>query len=283
MRYIIMLITSFAVLIIDFFIKKKEKRNILRKKREPTSYIKLLSKKLDLKKYKKYIRIYKILKNINMNYTVELFYVYKLCIVIFSIILTLIFSIINKKLNINVSEINIFIKLIVVIFVVWSLPNILIKIFSYIKLCLSNKEILILQTYTIILIKAGKNVKQILNSLYKRANYFKDNLRIALKNYSTDPYEALMNLKKSSDSNDFKKIIIALEQCLYSNRDTSLIFLYNSRKMTKEMSRLYKLKKDGKKKIFNTLMLILPLTAWAIVSGYPWLVYVLKCINNIPM
>ncbi len=118
--------------------------------------------------------------------------------------------------------------------------------------------------------------------MYNRSKLFKNNFEIALNTYSSDPSLALKNLKNSTEINSFKKIVIALEQCLNSDREVSLTFLINSRKITKELNRLEKLKKDGNKRIFNTLMLILPLAAWVAVSGYPWFEYVIKLINNMP-
>lgn len=292
MFYLILLIASVILLLIDLIIKLRNKKILKSKKK--TKLLKSLEKislKLKFKRNKSYLKNEKLLKDISLNFSVDMYYLLKIIFAITTVIVIIVVSYLNQvsialninKLSISNVTFNIDITTLLSVFLASIiLPDIVLRQAVKIKDVIAKKEILVLQTYTIMLIKAGKNVKDILKSLYERSDLFKKNFELALNTYSSDPNESLTILKDSTEIKSFKKIVIALEQCLNSDREVSLIFLRNSRKITKELSRLEKLRKDGNKKIFNTLMLILPLAAWMAVSGYPWFVHVIKLINDIP-
>ena len=292
MFYLILLIASVILLLIDLIIKLRNKKILKSKKK--TKLLKSLEKislKLKFKRNKSYLKNEKLLKDISLNFSVDMYYLLKIIFAITTVIVIIVVSYLNQvsialninKLSISNVTFNIDITTLLSVFLASIiLPDIVLRQAVKIKDVIAKKEILVLQTYTIMLIKAGRNVKDILKSLYERSDLFKKNFELALNTYSSAPNESLTILKDSTEIKSFKKIVIALEQCLNSDREVSLIFLRNSRKITKELNRLEKLRKDGNKKIFNTLMLILPLAAWMAVSGYPWFVHVIKLINGIP-
>ncbi len=292
MFYLILLIASVILLLIDLIIKLRNKKILKSKKK--TKLLKSLEKislKLKFKRNKSYLKNEELLKDISLNFSVDMYYLLKIIFAITTVIVIIVVSYLNQvSIALNINKLSIYSlnldmnvsTLIIAFLVSLILPDIVLRQVVKIKYVIAKKEILVLQTYTIMLIKAGKNVKDILKSLYERSNLFKNNFELALNTYSSAPNESLTILKDSTEIKSFKKIVIALEQCLNSDREVSLIFLRNSRKITKELNRLEKLRKDGNKKIFNTLMLILPLAAWMAVSGYPWFVYVIKLINNMP-
>lgn len=288
-----LLIVSVILLLIDFIIQKRNKK-ILKssKKLEIFKIIKRLSGKIKFKKNINYYKFEKLLKDVGLNISVDMYYLLKVICAAAVLIIIIIINYLNQlSIIINISKLSIYnVKLSVnisTLFMIFSImlfiPDLILKQIVKIKGVIAQKEILILQTYTVILIKTGKNVKEILQSLFERSKIFKHNFEYALNTFSSDPDESLGTLKESTEIKSFKKIIIALEQCLNSDRVLSLIFLRDSRKITKELSRLEKLRKDGNKRIFNTLMLVLPLAAWVAVSAYPWFLKVIKLINNMPV
>ncbi len=290
--YLILLVVVLILLLIDLIIRKRSKK--LLKSKQKIKLIKLLEKISKIIKFKRtegYIKTERLLKDISLNFSVEMFYLCKFIIAFITVFIVSVVnylnqvSIVTKINNLSIYNVKFNADISIVLLAILSsiiLPDFILKQVIKLKNVIAQKEVLVLQTYTIMLIKAGKNVKDIIKSLYNRSTMFKKNFEFALNTYSSAPDGALKTLKSSTEIKSFKKIVIALEQCLNSDREVSLIFLKNSRKITKELNRLEKLKKDSNKKIFNTLMLILPLAAWVAVSGYPWFVYVIELINNMP-
>ncbi|KXG73728.1 hypothetical protein [Thermotalea metallivorans] len=163
------------------------------------------------------------------------------------------------------------------------LPKWVLKLIIEIKKGLGEKEILMLQTYTIIMLKVGKPVKQILISLYERASAYKEPLELAINTFSSDPNLALQTLKNSVASEGFGKICTALEQSLNYDRTISLAYLENHRILGKEINKQLRIRKNTRKKIIGVLLMIFPLVALLAIGSYPWLIFTLKQIDNVPM
>ncbi|GEM_PF-792696 len=163
------------------------------------------------------------------------------------------------------------------------LPRRILKLIVSVKSLMEENEVIMLQTYTLMMIKAGKPIKQILVSLMDRSKMFKNILRKAVNTYSKDPNSALREVRESTSNKGFEKTIRALEQALVHDRDVSIIFLRNHRKLTKELKELNRVKKNSMKSIISTLLLIIPLLAFAFIAGYPFLVYSMKMLDNVPI
>ena len=114
-------------------------------------------------------------------------------------------SILNIRFNIN------FLIVLLIGFISLLLQGLVLFFMEKIKSKISKREALILQTYTIMLLKTTKSVKQILISLYERADFFKPHLKKANERFSTDPEVALSELMESAQG-DFINICIALQQ-----------------------------------------------------------------------
>ena len=112
---------------------------------------------------------------------------------------------------------------------------------------------------------------------------FKNILRKAVNTYSKDPNSALREVRESTSNKGFEKTMRALEQALVHDREVSIIFLRNHRKLTKELKELNRVKKNSMKSIISTLLLIIPLLAFAFIAGYPFLVYSMKMLDNVPI
>lgn len=163
------------------------------------------------------------------------------------------------------------------------LPRWVLKIIIGIRGSLSEKEVLMLQTYVIMMLKAGKPVKEILISLYERSKAFRDPLELAVNTYSANPNEALQQMKDTVPNESFGKICVALEQTLNNDRKISLTYLENHRVLGKEINEQIRIRKNTKKKIFGLLLMIVPMIALMAIGAYPWLIFTLKQIDNIPM
>jgi len=146
-----------------------------------------------------------------------------------------------------------------------------------------EKEVIMLQTYTIMMLKTGKAVKQILVTLMDRSDSFKLYLEKAVNNFSQNPTLALKELKEEAGHKDFAKIVVALEQALKSDRQISLKYLDTHRTLGKELNRINRRGRNAKKSIVGLLLMIVPLLALMLVGGYPWFVYALKVIDEVTM
>jgi nitrate reductase NapE component len=63
----------------------------------------------------------------------------------------------------------------------------------------------------------------------------------------------------------------------------SLRYLENHRTLGKELNRINRRSKNAKKSVAGILMMIIPLLALLIVGGYPWFVFSMKAIDNVPI
>jgi hypothetical protein len=139
-----------------------------------------------------------------------------------------------------------------------------------------HKEVVMLQTYTIMMLKAGKSAKRILISLMERAKLYKEPLEIAVNSFSKNPDKALKELEESVGNKDFKKLCVALQQTLNYDREISLTYLQNHRVLGRELHKLNRKSKNTKKSLFGMVLLIVPLLAFILVAGYPWLLFSLN-------
>ena len=162
------------------------------------------------------------------------------------------------------------------------LPTVVLKFLAIFRSIKSQSEVLMLQTYAIILLKTGQSVKQILIVLLDRSTLFKPYLEKAVNSYSQDPIAALKTLKESTPNKNFEKIVMSLEQALRLNRSTSIKYLETHRNLGKELNRINKRTRDSKKKMIGVLMLVIPLATLMAVGGYPWLLFSLKVMNGMP-
>ena len=186
-------------------------------------------------------------------------------------------SLLNVKLNIR------FLYLLMV----WVITFLVIKSIPKIKISFrqaaSEKETMILQTYTIMMLKTEKPTKEILKSLYERANIFRPYLQRAISKFSTDHNNALTELKNTVPNNNFKKICIALEQLLNNDKKLSLTYLENHRVLMREINKQKRMRKGTKDQIIGMLLMILPMLVFISIIGYPILIYTIKSIKTIPI
>lgn len=143
-----------------------------------------------------------------------------------------------------------------------------------------TKEILMLQTYAIMMLKTGSTVKNTLISLMERADIYKEPLEITVKNYSKDPYTALEEMKDLVGHPNFKKVAIALQQALNNDKNLSIKYLETNRKFDKELGRIAKKEKTQTKKIIGLILLGLPLIVFAFGIGWPWITFAMNTMSK---
>lgn len=301
MIYKILLIISCLIFLLSFRNKKKIRRKITFKDMETklNAVLKFLQYK---KESKKYHNLEKKLKAAGITIKPETYRSLNFLISICAILLFVLFEVLgyfNKLLNINMiykaaevlNDTNLLdIKpsvelpdILMVFIFAYALPNILIKIAGSLRRTLSEKEILLLQSYTVIMLRTGIPTKEILTNLSRRAKIYKPSFDLAVKRFSANPEIALKELKESSSNNNFRKTCIALEQALKSGIDVSLTYLEQNRVITREINKQYRLRKNKRNEIIGTLLLIFPLFMLVAIGAYPWIIYMLKLLNNIPM
>jgi len=162
-------------------------------------------------------------------------------------------------------------------------PRGMLKILALYRSAKSQKEVLMLQTYAIMMLKTGKSVKQVLITVMDRSTVFKGPLEKAVNNYSYNPQLALKDLRQEVGNKGFEKLVIALEQAINSDKEISIRYLENHRVLGKEIERINRRGKNARKSMMGILLMIFPLLMLLIVGGYPWFVFSLKVIDDLPI
>lgn len=292
-----------AVIIIILSMRPKKKLNYRNNKK----FVDRLNEKLSRLHYKKDSNNYRALQQriINAGISVgpETFQTVRLILPLAVMILYILFNIINYlnlKLSIeNLAEaakvlknetilnINLNINVLTMLLigaVTLLLPDLIVRFMGAIRTEFSKREALILQTYTIILLRTTKPIKQILQSLYERADYFKPLLKTVNEKFSTNQNGALTELKNSApQKSDFLNISIALKQALNSDRKLSVIYLENHRNLAREVNKQIRIRNQTRNQGIGILLMMIPILICIAIVGYPWMMYTIRAISQIPI
>ena len=161
------------------------------------------------------------------------------------------------------------------------LPLLLFKIYGIFREKKAQKEIMLLQTYTLMMLSSGKSVKYILEILLNRSDIYKSSFRKCLQEYSYNPVNAFEILKNDISLPGFTSTVNALEKSLLYDRNMAEEYLRNSRILESNLRKINLQKSNKNKQMTGTVLLILPLIAFCVVCGYPWFVMVLKLMSNL--
>lgn len=145
----------------------------------------------------------------------------------------------------------------------------------------AEKEAIMLQTYTLMLLNTKKNVRYILKVLYERSSIYKNVLRDCINTYSLNSEKALYDLKNSVDKPEFQSLVNALEKSLFNDREVSIKYLKNGRKIESNIRQITNQKRNKSKQIAGAILLILPIGTLCMVGGYPWLLWALKMMGDL--
>lgn len=173
------------------------------------------------------------------------------------------------------------ISMVAIAILAYGVPFLLIYVYGMFRSKKAEKEIILLQTYAIMMMNTKKNIRYILETLYDRSNIYKEPLRECLQNYSIDPYEALQTLKISVLKPEWHSLINALEKSLFNDRDMAMQYLKSSRRLESNMRKIYLQKKNKNKEITGAILLIIPLVTLCMVCGYPWFLLALKMLGDL--
>jgi len=160
-------------------------------------------------------------------------------------------------------------------------PYILFKFYGVFREKKAQKEVMLLQTYTLMMLSTEKSVKYILEILLNRSEIYKNSFRKCLQEYSYDPKNALELLKTEIALPGFTSTVNALEKSLLYDRTMAEEYLRNSRILESNLRKINIQKSNKNKQMTGTILLILPLIGFCVVCGYPWFVLVLKLMSNL--
>jgi len=298
--YILIFLLAIAMLLMGFRQKKKLRyKNSIRFTERINNRLSKLHYKKDSKEYR---NLQQKIINAGIHTSIETFQSIKIILPFAAVIFYILFKILNYvNLNLNMNELaeaarvlnddsllNVSLsinlsEIILIGAVAFLLPDLILKFMTKLRAGLSKKESLILQTYTIMLLKTSKPVKQILISLYERADYFKPVLGKAVNSFSASPEVALEELKSSAPQNDFQNICIALQQALNGDRKLSTIYLENHRNLAREVNKQIRIRNQTRNQGMGIILMMLPILASIAIVGYPWLVYTIRAIGQIPI
>lgn len=161
------------------------------------------------------------------------------------------------------------------------IPYVFFKLYGIFREKKAQREVMLLQTYTLMMLGTGKSIKYILEILLSRSNIYKESFRKCLHEYSLDPKKALDSMKDEISISGFTSMINALEKSLFYDREMAEIYLKNSRRLENNIKKINLQKSNKNKQMAGAILLILPLSACCIVGGYPWLILILKMMLNL--
>lgn len=163
------------------------------------------------------------------------------------------------------------------------IPDIIVSIIAGYRKVRGAKEITMLHTYAVMMLKSRRSVKQILISLKERSVVYKHDLELAVNSYSRNPNKALQTLIDTVGQDDLKKVFIGLMQALNNDTEISIIYLENHRTLSKELNKINRKKKNTQKSTLGLIMMVIPLIVMGAVGGYPWLLFALKQLSSVPV
>lgn len=306
LRYFIPLLIALFLVIIDFILNTKKKRRIPNKglisKFEKWGKNHLIKKLHDKPGSKGYIKLSKKLKQAGIKMSPEAFQTMTYIVPLIVIVLLLAIkytNVINTIMNLeqlkavaekigkeDIAKVNTKVNmpfLLIAALISHKAPEWILNVLISYRNAKGHKEVVMLQTYAIMMLKAGQSAKRILISLMDRSKLYKEPLEIAVNSFSTNPNKALKELEESVGNKDFKKLCVALQQTLNHDREISLTYLQNHRVLGRELHKLNRKSKNTKKSLFGMVLLIVPLLAFILVAGYPWLLFSLNQLDSVPM
>lgn len=299
--YIILVLLALLIIIMCMPYKKKLRH------RNNVKLIDRINSKMSKLHYKKDSKNYKKLqqKIINAGLTInpEIYQTVRLILPIASIVIYILLKVINFiNLQVNIEDlteaakvlndesilnISFNVNLLIILFIFFMsmlLPDLILFFIGKIRVGISKREALILQTYTIMLLKTTKPVKQILISLYERSDYFKPLLKTASEKFSTDQKGTLSEMKNSaSQKSDFFNVCIALQQAQNGDRKLSVMYLENHRNLAREVNKQIRIRKQTRNQGIGIIIMMIPILICVAIVGYPWLIYTIRAISQIPI
>ena len=163
------------------------------------------------------------------------------------------------------------------------IPDGILKLITGYRKAKGQSEITMLHTYAVMMLKTRRSVKQILISLMERSVVYKKDLELAVNTFSRDPNRALNELIDNVGDENLKKVFTGLLQALNNDADISIVYLENHRNLTKEMKKINRKKKNSQKSLVGLIMMIVPLIVLGAVGGYPWLIFAIQQLENVPV
>lgn len=173
------------------------------------------------------------------------------------------------------------VSIVLISLMAYGLPFLFVFIYGMFRSKKAEKEIILLQTYALMMMNTNKNVKYILETLYERSNIYKESFRECLQHYSIDPEEALQILKSSVLKSEWQSLTNSLEKSLFNDREMAVKYLKSSRRLEANMRKIYMQRKTKNKELTGAVLLILPLATLCMVCGYPWFLLALKMMGNL--
>lgn len=160
-------------------------------------------------------------------------------------------------------------------------PYLFISIYGMFRSKKAEKEIILLQTYALMMMNTNKNIKYVIETLYERSDIYKESFRECLQIYSIDPYEALQKLKNSVVKSEWQSLANSLEKSLFNDREMAVKYLKSSRRLESNMRKIYLQRKTKNKELTGAILLILPLATLCMVCGYPWFLLAMKMMGEL--
>lgn len=163
------------------------------------------------------------------------------------------------------------------------IPIVCLKIVRFKRANLARQEAIMLKTYALMMLKTNRNVKYVVEVLYRRSNAFKVPLADLWMEFSKEPVTALEEAMEKTDSEDFKKILNTLYKSVLHDRTAAIEYLQRDREMSQEVTLIINKERNSKKNMFATILVVLPLVGALAVIAYPLLMEAMRMLNTAPI
>lgn len=162
-------------------------------------------------------------------------------------------------------------------------PWVYIKVIHFRTDNLTRQEAVMMKTYAIMMLKTNKNVKFVIEVMYKRAEMFKESLGRLWSRYSLDPITSLQEAMDETESEDFKKIINTLYKSVKFDRASAVEYLERDREMSQQLKKIRNKQRNQTKDSISTMLMMVPLLMAIVLVGYPLMLLAVKYIGTTPI
>lgn len=189
----------------------------------------------------------------------------------------------EKIAHITYFSSDLLLQILICFFIGYFIPWGFIKVIHFRNENLTRNEAIMLKTYALMMLKTNKNVKFVIEVMYRRSHMFKEPLAELWARYSQSPVLALQEAIDKSESDDFKKIVNTLLKSVAFDRDSAVEYLERNRAMSQQLAKITNKKRNATKDSLATLLVMGPLLGAIAVIGYPLMMEAMKLIGQSPV
>lgn len=176
---------------------------------------------------------------------------------------------------------KVFIVAILIAVLGYSLSDLIFAQYGKYKKNLFSKELLIIEIYMLMLLRAKMQIKDILMEISQVSASFKQYFLEAVASYSVDPEKTLNQLADRVPDKEFRNVIRLLNSALIKDDKHVVTYLRRHIQTLRVTSKEKRKKQADLIDTMSSFYIIIPYILLFMWGIYPWLVYTIKNLSNL--